>query len=231
MNDPGMTAPLRGPVARYVADINDAGSLAARFRQRGFDLFRRLLNDLPRPITILDVGGTPAFWETMSGTDQAEVRITLVNVLTQIATRPWMTSLVADATQLSGIGDRQYDVVFSHSLIEHVGDFPQQQRVAAEICRVGRRYFVQTPNFWFPIEPHFLCPGFHWLPLGVRAWLVSHFRLGWIERIPDRVTARRAVAGIRLLRPAELRALFPGATLYEVRLLGLAQSLIVYGGW
>ena len=33
-------------------------------------------------------------------------------------------------------------------------------RPEAKIIRAGRRYFVQTPNKRFPLEPHFLFPFF-----------------------------------------------------------------------
>lgn len=52
--------------------------------------------------------------------------------------------------------DNEFDAVFSNSVIEHVGDYEAQRQMANEIMRVGKRYFVQTPNFYFPIEPHIL---------------------------------------------------------------------------
>ena len=71
---------------------------------------------------------------------------------------------VGDAVDMPGISDGAFDVVFSNSVIEHVETYENQRRMAAEIRRVGRRYFVQTPNRHFPLEPHFLVPGFQLLP-------------------------------------------------------------------
>jgi 2-polyprenyl-3-methyl-5-hydroxy-6-metoxy-1,4-benzoquinol methylase len=59
---------------------------------------------------------------------------------------------------------RSFDIVFSNSVIEHVGDAESQQQFAHEIARVGRAYWVQTPNRRFPVEPHLLTPFLHFLP-------------------------------------------------------------------
>jgi 2-polyprenyl-3-methyl-5-hydroxy-6-metoxy-1,4-benzoquinol methylase len=74
--------------------------------------------------------------------------------------------------------DHQFDVVYSNSVIEHVGDLDDMRRMAQEIQRVGKRYFLQTPNRYFPIEPHFVFPFFQFLPRPVQISLVQKFRLG-----------------------------------------------------
>ena len=82
--------------------------------------------------------------------------------------------------------------------------------MAREVERVGRRYFVQTPNRYFPIEPHFLFPGFQFLPLAVQVGLVRRFALGYHEALPDRDEALEAVREIRLLDAARDAAAVPG---------------------
>lgn len=206
-------------------------SYATKMRRKRFALFRKLLETMPRPVSILDVGGTQGFWEVMGFVDAPDVYITLCNVQAQDVRHERFTAIAADATDLCGISDNQFDVAFSNSAIEHVGDFERQRRMAQEIQRVGTRYFVQTPNYYFPIEPHFLFPGWQWMPLDVRALLLSRFSLGWHRRIPDRDRARAEVAQVRLLRERELLELFPCATVYRERFLGMTKSLVVYGGW
>jgi hypothetical protein len=127
--------------------------------------------------------------------------------------------------------DRSFDVVFSNSVIEHVGGLENQERMAAEVIRIGRRYFIQTPNFGFPIEPHFLFPGFQWLPETSRIWLVRHFALGWVERAVDDRAARQLVRDNCLMTERQFRSLFPGAKIYKERFLGLTKSFIACGGW
>jgi hypothetical protein len=88
-------------------------------------------------------------------------------------------------------------------------------------------YFVQTPNFFFPVEPHFLCPLFHWLPFPARLWLIRHFPLGNITRKPSRAEAVKTLSEFRLLKKTEVQTLFPDADLHAERMLGLTKSYIV----
>jgi len=213
---------------RRAANNSDPRSLAIRLRQRRFQLFKRLLQDVPRPAKILDVGGTQQFWEMMGFVNEPDIHITLLNLYPVQTKYPNFTSVVGDGTDLKQFGDGEFDVVFSNSVIEHVGTFANQQRMAQEIQRVGKRYFVQTPNFYFPIEPHFLFPGFHWLPIKARVWLVTHFSLGWYRKMDDVTAAQRAVQSIRLLTKAEMRKLFPGAKIHCERFLLLGKSFIAY---
>lgn len=121
-----------------------------------------------------------------------------------------MVASVGDARHMP-FETGSFDVCFSNSVIEHVGTYGDQMAMAGEVARVGKSYFVQTPNRWFPLEPHFLVPGWQFLPLTVRASLHQSFRLGWIERQPDAVRARAEVEQIRLMTRGELRHLFKEA--------------------
>lgn len=216
---------------KRLLDARRPGSLAARMRRNRFELFRSLVARLDRPLTILDVGGTEYFWETMGYAEEPGVRIVLLNLYRAPVRRPGFRSAVGDARELPQYETDEFDIVFSNSVIEHVGDFEGQRRMAAEIRRVGERYFVQTPNRYFPIEPHFLFPGYQFLPFEARVFLVRHFELGWVGRIPDPVQAAKTVGAIRLLDRAELETLFPRARIYRERFCGLTKSFIVYGGW
>jgi hypothetical protein len=100
--------------------------------------------------------------------------------------------------------------------------------MANEIRRVGRSFFVQTPNYRFFFEPHFLFPFFQFLPFGLRVFLAQHLPLGLEKRSPDYASAAARVRAIRLLTKAELTALFPEAQLYEERMLGMTKSFVVY---
>jgi hypothetical protein len=118
--------------------------------------------------------------------------------------------------------------VFSNSTIEHVGDFADQRRMAMEVRRIGRQYYVQTPNRHFPIEPHFMFPGFQFLPIWIRIWLLQHFTLGTHNKVPNRYDAEREVRSIRLMTRREVEALFPDATIFEERYYGLVKSFVAY---
>jgi SAM-dependent methyltransferase len=113
--------------------------------------------------------------------------------------------------------DRSFDVAFSNSVIEHV-ELARRESFAREVRRVCDRYFVQTPNRWFPIEPHYQLPLFQFVPDRLRHWIVARVSLGW--------QAAGAADRPRLLGARELRRLFPDATIHRERFLGLTKSLM-----
>jgi hypothetical protein len=217
---------------KAIADNRVAGSLATRMRRRRFAFFLSLLANVKRPITILDVGGTQDFWLMMGQEALGDAHVTLLNLAAQPVSSRRFTSVAGDARDLSLYRDASFDVVFSNSVIEHLGPaFADQQSMAHEIRRVAKRYFVQTPNRYFPIEPHFLVPGFQFLPVDARVWLLSHFRLGWYDRIPDKGDAKREVESIALLSEKQVRKLFPAAEIYKEKIAGITKSFVAYHGW
>ena len=218
-------------VLRKVADHRKGDTLATRLRRERFSLFKSLVASVPRPLSILDVGGTQPFWEGMGFIGDDDVRITLLNLSKVEVDYPSFTSVAGDARDMSEFKDKQFDVVFSNSVIEHVGTRHDQQRMAREVMRLGQRYFVQTPNRFFPIEPHFLFPFFQFLPLRLRVFLVSHFDMGWHTKAANRREAVELASSIRLLTERELRGMFPGAKIFREKFLGLNKSFIAYDGW
>jgi len=233
-----MTAPprpqsveARGSLIRKLADNSDSRSLATRMRRQRFELFLSLLRTLKHHVEILDIGGTQQFWDLMLANDECDIRVTLLNIGHQQTSGERFISAVGDARAMPQYADASFDVVFSNSVIEHVGDFESQRRMANEIQRVGRRFFVQTPNKRFPLEPHFLFPFFQYLPVAARAWLVNHFNVGWYRRIPDSSAARAEVESIQLLTRKQVATLFPRAKIYAEKLGGLTKSYVAIGGW
>jgi len=214
-----------------IVDPRREGTLATRLRRQRFARFAELVADLPRPVRILDVGGVEGFWERMGfpAGGAAEARICLLNLEPVPVSRPGFESRVGDARDLSQFEDDAFDVVFSNSVIEHVGSFEDQARMAREVRRVGRRYSVQTPNRRFPIEAHTLVPGFQLLPTGLQASLLQRFALGWMPRLPDRERALAEARSLRLLTRAELARLFPDGCLRAERVLCLVKSWTVSG--
>lgn len=215
---------------KKLADNQDQTSLAVQFRKKRFAFFNSLLSRLKRPISILDVGGDEEYWKTMGMDGEDQIYITLLNLTKENITLANATSIAGDARDIH-FDDKSFDVVFSNSVIEHVGGYEDQLKMANEVLRVGKRYFIQTPNKYFPLEPHFLFPFFQFLPLTVRSRLLQNFHLGWFQRTPEPARAREIVESIRLLGRDEFLALFPDADLYEEKVLGLTKSFIVYRGW
>lgn len=216
---------------RQLADDGSPGSLSRRLRERRFQLFERLVADIPRPLRILDLGGTTDYWERRGWADRDDVEITLVNLNAQEARHPNIRATVGDATDLSEHETDSFDIAFSNSVIEHLFTFEAQSRMASELRRVGRAYWVQTPNFWFPVEPHFLVPAWHWLPEETRVQILRRRGVGWAGRCPDIDFARRIVQEHRLMRRSELAQLFPGAEIVGERIGGLVKSWTAVAGF
>jgi SAM-dependent methyltransferase len=175
---------------------------------------------------ILDIGGTPEIWSLL----HVQPRVTLVNMPRAGAeVSPKVLWVAADARALP-FRDAAFDIVFSNSVIEHVGDAASQEAFAREVTRVGRSCYVQTPNRWFPVETHLLTPLVHWLPRRAQAAIVRRFSV-WA--LVTGITGERKrwflehyLSEIRLLDRAELRRLFPPAIIHTERFLGWTKSLI-----
>ena len=196
------------------------------FRAKRMRQFAELFAITPRT-RILDVGGSMSNWLLLR---DACPRVTILNFARAgEEPRPGFEWVFADGCSLP-FADGAFDIVFSNSVIEHVGGPEKQARFAAEAVRVGRRYWIQTPNRYFPIEPHLLTPAIHWLPASIQRTIVPRFSVWqWIERpSPDRreYFVRHYLDDIRLLDAAGLTKLFPGASILRERSLGLTKSLI-----
>jgi len=229
-------------------DPYNKNSMAWRSRAKRFALFRQWLSQFPRPLKILDLGGTLTFWNTMEFEQSDDVHIVLLNLEATPVDSPMFTSLAGDATDLSQFKDGEFDIVFSNSVIEHVGDDQAQQRMADEIRRVGKAYFVQTPNLYFPIESHSCIPLYQFMPMWLQAGLLYYFDLtgGGIRRTIQawkaRLTFRRfdrlpceswercvsRVKSLRLLSGRKFHRMFPGSRMYQEKCLGLTKSFILY---
>jgi hypothetical protein len=177
---------------------------------------------LTRQTRVLDVGGTLTNWNLLP----FRPRLTLLNLYEQIDNLPEdVTYVRGDACDMP-FEDQEFDLVFSNSVIEHVGSWETQEGMAREIQRVGRSYYVQTPNYWFPIEPHLLAPGFHWLPRSIRRSLIRNFTLwGWFTR-PGKEKCAAFVDETQLLKPQEMKSLFPEAELLREKLFFMDKSII-----
>ncbi|MDH5677236.1 MAG: class I SAM-dependent methyltransferase, partial [Nitrospinota bacterium] len=124
-------------IIKSLFDHRRSNSLAARLRRKRFSLFRELAGKVERPIKILDVGGTADFWEkTGFLKDEPNVTITLYNLLANPSGLPQLEPVAGDARDMSRYPDDHFDIVFSNSMIEHLGEFEDQRRCASEMMRV-----------------------------------------------------------------------------------------------
>jgi Methyltransferase domain len=216
---------------RHLADSDQATSFANRLRAKRFSRFEALAAGLPRPLRILDVGGTNVFWENRGWHERADVEILTLNLVAEKQQHANIRPLVGDATNLAQFGDCSIDIVFSNSLIEHLFTFENQRRMASEVQRVGKAYWIQTPNYWFPVEPHFHFVGWQWLPVAARTSILQRRACGWRGPCPDPSGARRLVEEIRLLTRSELQTLFPHAKIIAERFGGFVKSWTAVAGF
>lgn len=205
-------------------------SINRNFRIKRFNFFLNLLEkyNSKQPVQILDIGGTENYWESMNFVNDNRVHITLLNLEQVEINHENFTSIKGDARDLSMYSDNQFDIVYSNSVIEHLFLFENQKRMADEIRRVGICYYVQTPNYYFPIEPHWLFPFFQFLPFNMRVFLTKYFDLGHYKKSNTKEAAILRVEEVKLLTEKEMKILFPEGEVYREKLFGLKKSVTMY---
>jgi len=196
------------------------------FRRRRMDALLRFAELTPGTAT-LDVGGSLWFWSEVD----PPCRVTILNLVQPPSNpAPERYELVqGDATRLP-YQDGAFDLAVSNSVIEHVGTWENQRRFAAEIRRVARRLWVQTPARGFLFEPHLITPVVHWLPRGAQRKLLRNFTLWGLLTRPSRARVDEFLDEVRLLTYAEMRELFPDCEIRRERVLGWTKSYVAVRG-
>lgn len=225
-------------IASYTQDVRsdpyrNHNSIEFKFRSRRFvriqALIERILEEKGEA-EILDLGGREAYWQIggdFIDRNRHRLRITLVNLEQDpVEDKALFTRLTGDATDPGLLAGRNYDLVHSNSVIEHVGDAAAMERFAANTRRLGSSYYVQTPNFWFPFEPHFRMVGFQYLPRTMRTALIQRVSLGFFPRIADPKDARDIIHHHHLIGTRRMRALFSDAEVTHEKFMGLNKSII-----
>jgi hypothetical protein len=172
---------------------------------------------------ILDIGGDPFNWSLLS---EAEPRIVYANVYTRPGRQDW---IIGDGRRLP-FPSGSFDIAYSNSVIEHLGDLGNQEAFARECQRVGVRYYVQTPNRRFFVEPHLITPFIHWLPRRWQCRLLRNFTVWGLVTRPDRQACKQLLDEVHLLDEQDMRRLFPEAQIWRERFLGFTKSLIAAKG-
>lgn len=182
--------------------------------------FRELF-ELTNETRIIDVGGYEFNWTLIDD----EPSVLLVNLEDEAWKRGRFEKVSGDGRRLD-YADASFDIAYSNSVIEHVGGAEDRARFAREIRRVGKSYYLQTPNKNFFVEPHMFAAGIHLLPPRVARRLVRPLSLwGWVER-PSQEQVDQYLAALHLLDERELRGLFPEAEIIHESFMGMTKSLI-----
>lgn len=215
---------------KSLLDPDNSKSFNQKFREKRFAFFKLLLKKVhsSKPIEILDIGGTQSYWERMNFTEHNNINITLLNLYLAPVKYHNFSSIKGDACDLNNFGDKHFDIVFSNSVIEHLFTRDNQVKMANEIRRVANYYYIQTPNYYFPIEPHWLVPFFQFLPFKLKVILTKNFNLGNYKKSKTREAAIRRVNEVQLLTEKEMKTLFPEGMVYREKFLGLTKSITLY---
>jgi ubiquinone/menaquinone biosynthesis C-methylase UbiE len=181
-------------------------------------------------VRIIDLGGTERYWSILSTEilDRFNVHVVLVNLAPQqtLTNDERFTAVVGDACDLQEFEDGSFDIAHSNSVLEHVGGWNEMMEFSNEVKRVSRKHFVQTPYFWFPIEPHCMTPFLHWLPRPWQVSLVQRFSLGYWPRQENLTHAMRQVDSSQLLDMKMFRELFGGSKISFETVFFLPKSMI-----
>ena len=139
---------------------------------------------------------------------------------------PEINAVVADACELPW-PNKYFDIVYSNAVIEHVGDFDRQQKMINEIMRVGKQWFVATPNRWYPFEFHLRLPLVTWLPGDAYLSISKMIRY---DHALKKYTFGNDKAKFRLMTLRELKSCFKDSRIIKQRITFMAEVLIVIGG-
>jgi SAM-dependent methyltransferase len=208
-------------------DYTNQEYIGSKFRRKRFQFFESRIKNLQKPISIVDIGGKVDFWVNEGYHNRYDVTITLLNSEPEESEYFNIRTVMGDACNLWMFKTEEFDIAFSNSLIEHLYTMENQLQMALEAFRVGKYFFIQTPNLYFPIEPHFKFPLFQFLPKSVKLFLLTKTSL--INGITyDRQYAENIIREIRLLSKSEFAQLFPLGELYIERFLWFSKSFVLH---
>jgi len=209
------------------SDSTNTDSIGNKFRQKRMIFFKEIINRLPKPLHILDVGGYEIFWENIGFQNSGEVKIVLLNLTKEETKSRNIKSVIGDATDLSVYKKNSFDIVFSNSVIEHLYTSENQKKMADEVMRVGKYHFIQTPNKYFFIEPHYILPYFQFVPKTFKYFILTKTKFSRM-RYWEKDVAEQYIEEIRLLSLNKMKKLFPKSQIRKEKFLGMNKSFIAH---
>jgi hypothetical protein len=219
--------------AKKLTNYDNQKSIGSKLRSKRIAPLLEMIDAVSiehNSVNIIDIGGTERYWGIVSrrSIEKLNVNITIVNISGTLMPRDYgpFKFVEADGCDLVGFQDNSFHIAHSNSVVEHVGDWERMTQFAKELSRVSQQYFVQTPNYWFPIEPHCMTPLYHWLPKPIRVWLVLRYQLGNWGKAASIDHAVRIVESARLLNRKMFQELFKDANVLTEKMFCLPKSFI-----
>lgn len=219
-----------------LTDYQNPNSIGSRLRRRRGIMLKTMIENVYQGqgnVRIIDIGGEASYWDIFPPgyLVSRKVRITLANKYEENLPPDVDTEIFdnqhVDCTDRLDYPGGYFDIAHSNSVIEHLLTWDNMKIFAKETRRIGISYFVQTPSFSFPFEPHFGRPFFHWLPESTRAGMLMRGNVGHYPQADSLDVAMHHVEYVRLLNRAQMEYLFPDATqVVSERVLGMTKSLV-----
>ncbi len=117
--------------------------------------------------------------------------------------------------------NKQFDILYSNAVIEHVGTRDMQKLFISECLRVSKYCFITTPNRWFPVEMHTHLPLLHYLPQPIFRFI--------LKLLGDKFYSD--VNNLNLLTLREFKGLFPDSIPMKykfIKTFGINSNIIIY---
>lgn len=219
-----------------LTNYNNPESFGSRMRARRLaplvELIKKI-NTEKGSVNILDVGGRETYWKALDTEflKQHKVKITILNLPCDLVGQEseLFTYAVGNACDLAEYPDNAFDIVHSNSVIEHVGNWDKIKAFARETSRVAPNLFVQTPYFWFPIEPHFIKLFHHWLPKSLRVSIWLRFKMGERGQAKDIDDAMHKLDDEPYLLDMRMfKYLYPDCNIIRERFLFFTKSMVAF---
>lgn len=191
------------------------------FRSSRMKKFCELIGGIEAGTRVVDLGGQPQIWDSVA----VPLHITIVNLpgteIEEYDSIHTIDYIEGDACSLGMFDDNQFDISFSNSVIEHVGDESRMRMFANESSRIAARYWIQTPSKYFPLEPHTGMPFWWFYPQSLKRYFLGR----WERDMP--LIAMHAKRTTFITR-RQLLGLYPDASIFTERFCGFAKSYSAY---
>jgi len=188
-------------------------------RKRRTEKFIKLMKPKEN-MKVLDIGGQPKIWDNVG----VPLKITCLNLpgiaTTNHPTHHEISYVEGDGCNMPEFNFGEFDLVFSNSVIEHVGDCEKRKLYAKEIQRLSNSYWIQTPYKYYPLEAHCGMPFWWFYPKSLRSLILER----WRKKLP---AWTEMVEGTDVVSPKEIETLFPKAEVMKEWLI-FPKSIIAY---
>jgi hypothetical protein len=205
-------------------DPSRPDSLSTRYRRRRWKRLAERFPDLDE-MRVLDIGGTLNSWRLAPTRPKQLVLLNLSFERYQEDDR--VVTMVGDACDPPvALSTEHFDLIYSNSVIEHVGGHWRRERFADTVHRFAEHHWIQTPYRYFPIEPHWLFPFFQHLSVRAKAEVTARWRAGSYARVGSVAEAIPHALEIELIDVTTMSHYFPRSTIVREKAAGLTKSLV-----